>query len=171
MRENEEFSGLAKNDYFTLFEESIRNKDVREWLGWNNKELKFENEERLVQFYSWICPDEGHDNERRIHDPRQIKDLGFLIGGGHNNLINKIDGYEITIEKARGQVEGIQSVSDWKHRIEEARKLIAELPQEAMFEDPEGFQEALMTIEKQVNNRKQVVMMAIQQGLTGGAQQ
>ena len=168
MRNNEEFSALAKNDYFTLFEESIRNKEVREWLGWDNKELKFENEDRLVQFYSWISPDEGHNDDRRIHDPRQIKDLGFLIGGGHNSLINKIDGYEITIEKARGLVEGSQSVADWKHRIEEARKLIAELPQEAMFEDPMGFQQALTTIEKQVSNRKQVVTMAIQQGLVRG---
>ena len=169
MRNHEEFSVRAKNDYFTLFEETIRNRDVREWLGWNNQALKFENENRLVQFYGWISPDEEHDNERRIHDPRQIKDLGFLISGGHHTLITKIDSYEITIEKARGQIEGMQSVSDWKSKIEEARRLIAELPQEAMFEDPGGFRDALVTIERQIKNRKEVVMMAINSGIGAGA--
>ena len=157
MRQDEEFSSKARNDYFTLFEETIRNKDLKKWLGWNNDTWQFENEENLKQFYSWISPDEEHDNQRRIHDPRQIKDLGFLISGGHNTLLTQIDQYETSIEEAYGKVKGMEATTDWKQRVEQARKLIADLPQEAMFEETEAFLEALNTIEEQISKRKRAL--------------
>ena len=104
MRDDDEFGGKARNEYFTLFEEAIRKKPVQEWLGWNNDAWKFETEINLKRFYSWISPDEEHENERRIHDPRQIKDLASLIAGNHSILLDQIDNYELSIEKARGRL-------------------------------------------------------------------
>ena len=49
------------------------------------------------------------------------------------------------------------AVSDWKEQIEQARRLIADLPQEAMFEDQEAFMIALKKIEEQIRKR----MMAV----------
>ena len=46
MRDDDEFSSKARNDYFTLFEEAIRNKDVRERMGWSNDNFKFEKSRR-----------------------------------------------------------------------------------------------------------------------------
>lgn len=157
MRDDDEFAGKARNEYFTLFEEAIRKKPVQEWLGWNNDTWKFENERNLERFYSWISPDEEHDNERRIHDPRQIKDLASLITGDHYTLLDQIDNYELSIEQARGKIEGLPEAFDWKEKIEQARKLIADLPQEPMFEEQEAFVVALKKIEEQVRKR----MMAI----------
>ena len=157
MRDDEEFSSKARNDYFTLFEGAIQNKDLKEWLGWNNDAWQFENETNLKQFYSWISPDEEQENQRRIHDPRQIKDLGFLIAGNHNTLLAQIDQYEISIEEAYGKVKGMQGALDWKEKIEQARKLIADLPQEAMFEETEAFLEALNTIDEQISKRKAAI--------------
>ena len=157
MRQDDEFSGKAKNEYFTLFEESIRNRDVRDWMGWNNDTFAFENASTLSQFYSWICPDEDHENERRIHDPRQIKDLGVLIAGGHHTLLNQIDDYEETIPQARAKVDGIISKSAWKDKMQQARNIIADLPQQVMFEEPDAFLEALLDIEEQIISRKTVI--------------
>jgi len=70
MRHDDEYQALAKNEHFTLFEEAIRNKDVKTWLQWNEKNYMFDNIDNLRQFYSWILADEDHDEERRrIHDP------------------------------------------------------------------------------------------------------
>lgn len=157
MRKHDEFSGKAKNEYFTLFEESIRNRDVRDWLGWDNMSFKFENESNLAQFYSWICPDEDHNDQRRIHDPRQIKSLGVLLAGGHYTLLNQIDSYEETIEQALAKVEGNISKSAWKDKMQQARNIIADLPQQIMFEEPDDFLAALLEIEQQVHLRKSVI--------------
>ena len=157
MRQHEDFSGRAKNEYFTLFEEAIRNRDVRDWLGWNNDTFTFENASTLSQFYSWICPDEEHEDERRINDPRQIKDLGVLIAGGHHTLLNQIDNYEEKISQARAKVDGIISKSAWKDKMQQARNIISDLPQKVMFEEPDAFLEALLEIEEQISLRKSVI--------------
>ncbi len=157
MREDDEFSAKAKNEYFSLFEEAYRNRDVRDWLGWNNDTYRFEKDSNLSQFYSWICPDEEHNDDRRIHDPRQIKDLGVLIAGGHQTLLSQIDGYEETVEQARAKVDGIISKSAWKDKMQQARNIIADLPQEIMFDEPDAFLKALLKIEKQIVKRKEVI--------------
>ena len=157
MRADDEYSGKAKNEYFTLFEEAIRNREVRDWLGWDNDTFSFQNLSNVSQFYSWICPDDEHENDRRIHDPRQIKDLGVLIAGGHHTLLNQIDNYEETIGQARAKVDGIVSKSAWKDKMQQARNIIADLPQEIMFEEPEAFLETLLEIEEQISRRKAVI--------------
>ena len=157
MREDDEFSAKAKNEYFSLFEEAIRNREVRDWLGWSNDNHRFEKESTLSQFYSWICPDEEHNEDRRIHDPRQIKDLGVLIAGGHHTLLNQIDSYEETVEQARAKVDGIVSKSAWKDKMQQARNIIADLPQEVMFDEPDAFLTALLEIEEQITKRKEVI--------------
>ena len=105
MREDDEFGDKAQNDYFSLFEEAYRNLSVREWLDWDEDDYRFKNPENLQCFYSWITPDNNDDNDgskprRRIHDPKQVKDLGLIVGGGHESLISEVERYEINIEEA-----------------------------------------------------------------------
>lgn len=157
MRQDDEFSAKAKNEYFTLFEEAIRNRAVREWLDWSNDDWRFKNDANLKQFYSWIAEDEENDQKRRIHDPRHIKFLGLLISGNHKTLLSQIDEHETSIEVAHGKVIGMQAAADWKEKIEQARKLIADLPQEPMFEETDAFLEALEKIETQVKSRKAAI--------------
>ena len=157
MRQDDEFSAKAKNEYFTLFEEAIRNKTVREWLGWSNSSWTFEDEENLKQFYSWISEDEEHDNDRRIHDPRHIKKFGYLIAGSHETLLSQIDQYDISINVAYAKVSDMEAAKDWKDKIEQAGKLIADLPQAPMFDEPEQFLDELVKIENQIAKRKAAV--------------
>ena len=157
MKEDDEFSGKARNEYFTLFEEAYRNRSVRDWLEWNNDEYKYGNEDNLKQFYSWISRDEENDDRRRIHNPRQIKLLGDLIDGGQKSLMNEIDQYETTIEQAWATIGDKDVSSDWRRRLERARKLIADLPQEAMFEEPREFLGLLDVIAEQIKNRQTAI--------------
>ena len=162
MRQDDEFSAKAKNEYFTLFEETIRNKAVREWLDWSNSTWRFENDSNLKQFYSWISEDEENNNSRRIHDPRHIKDLGYLISGGHKTLLSQVDQYDITITDAYSSVKGMAAAKDWKAKIEQARKLIADLPQEPMFEETEDFLNEITKLETQIALRKTAIAAVLQ---------
>lgn len=154
MKNDDEFSSKAQNEYFTLFEESIRNGPMRERLGWNHELSRFENEENLKQFYAWISPDEEQENKRRVHDPRQIKQLGSLINGGHTELLDQIDRHELSIEQACGMVDGGSEAGEWRQKLEKVRRLIGSLPQNAMFDDADEFLQALEQIEEQIRLRK-----------------
>ena len=157
MKDDDEFSNKARNEYFTLFEEAYRNRSVRDWLGWNNSEYKFENEDNLKQFYSWISRDEENDDRRRIHNPRQIKLLGDIVDGGQKSLMTEIDQYESTIEQAWATIGDKDVLPDWRRRLDRARKLIADLPQEAMFEEPKEFMDLLDVIAKQIKRRQKAI--------------
>jgi len=137
MRQDDEFQSKARNDYFTLFEEAIRNKDVRQWLAWNDDEHRFENIDNLRQFYAWIVPDEEHPEKlRRLHDPRQIKQLGILIAAEHDVLISQVDQHQLSIGMAYERAIQIGQKYDWERALERAQTLISEIPQSAIAENP-----------------------------------
>ena len=154
MKNDDEFSSKAQNEYFTLFEESIRNRAMRDWLGWDHESSRFEDEDNLKQFYAWISPDEEHENKRRIHDPRQIKQLGSLISGEHTELLDQIDRHELSIDQAYGMiVDGVSEAGEWRRKLEKVRRLIDSLPQNAMFDDTDEFLQLLEEIQEQVRLR------------------
>jgi hypothetical protein len=157
MRSDDEFQGKAKNEYFTLFEEAIRNKDVKQWLGWSEGEQRFCNDENLHQFYSWIVPDdEDSTQRRRVHDPRQIKDLGILIASGNDALLSQVDQHSITIEQARDRAMQAGGKYDWESALTKATALIGDLPQSSVAENPKEVIAALNELIKKIERLKKM---------------
>lgn len=143
MFEDEEFQSKANNEYFSLFEEAIRSKDVKDWLGWDPGTNTFSNLNNLRQFYEWITPDDegpSHSkNKRRIHDPRHIKKLGFLLAEKEHGLLAKLDQWEIPIEEAYQRASAVPSKYDWKEAIQEAGDLLSRIPQGAIKADAAAY--------------------------------
>jgi ParB-like nuclease domain len=141
MREDDEFGPKARNDYFSLFEEAYRNSTIRDWLGWSEEARRFNNIENTKRFYSWIAPDDEHaDKRRRIHDPKQIKELAFLIENENLTLISEFDSHDITISEAFGRATaGGPKPKDWRKSVESALSIVADLPQSAMFDETVDF--------------------------------
>ena len=101
MAADEDYGRKVRNDYFSLFEAVHRTSSLKDWLGWNDATRQFTNVENRKRFYSWITPDEEHGNTRRIHDPRHIKDVAYLVENQHWTLLGQFDDGELTIEQAR----------------------------------------------------------------------
>lgn len=158
MREDDEFSAKAKNNYFTLFEQATSNKNIKEWLEWDNQQNKFINENNLKTFYSWITPDEdapdGIENDRRIHDPRHVKSLGVVVASENHSLIEKIDNWNIDIEKAYNKAAGIDLVGDWRILIEDISNIIESIPSSAITTSPQEFIDSLDEIYKSLGKLK-----------------
>ena len=57
------------------------NPPLREWLGWNENEYKFENELHLDEFLSWIYPKE---------DPGDGQDIDDLLGEWDKRIIGNV---------------------------------------------------------------------------------
>ena len=67
------------------------NPSLREWLEWNEKEYKFDNEHNLDEFLSWLYPKEDPEDGRDIDDLRgewdkrkvstvqRIRDISYLL--------------------------------------------------------------------------------------------
>jgi hypothetical protein len=140
MRADDEFSAKARNDYFSLFEEAYRNSTLREWLGWNEEERRFMNTDRLKRFYAWISPDDEHpDKRRRLHDPKQIKELAYLIENEHSTLLGEFERHDLSIGEAYGRASTGSKPKDWRKSLEAARAIVADLPQSAFFDETADF--------------------------------
>ena len=170
MRSDEEFQNKAENKYYSLFEEAVRQNDVKKWLSWDDDEKRFTNTNNLKQFYSWICPDEERENkERRIHDPRHIAYLGRLIAAKQDALIDRIDKHEIEIEAAHQKLNDTEFRYDWKSTFDKIEGLIGDIPNSAIDKEASAILDALDVLEVQISNlRKKAQAVAAKTTLAQG---
>lgn len=157
MRQDEDFGGKTENEYFSLFDEAIKNNNVKKWLGWDDNERRFTREAELKQFYSWIVPNEDDDRERRrIDNPKEIKMLGDLLSGDHKSLLDAIDSHDIVIDDAHRRAIGLEDSPDWQSRLDQAARLIGDIPQKYISESPGEFLAALAKVESAINATKRM---------------
>ncbi|GAD03613.1 ParB N-terminal domain-containing protein [Agarivorans albus] len=131
MENHPELRYKAKNEYFSLFEQAYKNKDVRVWMQWNDDEYRYENEDNFRQFCEWISPDEENtelgSTGRRIHDPKHVRYIGNLVNRKRDDLIAEVDNFDISIEQAWGRAEQTKEY-DWKTEVLRAEKAITNIP-------------------------------------------
>jgi len=143
MSSDDEFQSKADNRYFSLFEEAIRSKEVKDWLGWDDKANEFTERSNLQRFYAWISPDEeapkDRDNDRRIHDPRDIKKLAFLLAEKQHGLMSKVDQWNLSLDQAYERAVAVPSKYHWREAIQEAAELISAIPQGAIKDETEEY--------------------------------
>ncbi len=131
MENHSELGYKAKNEYFSLFEQAYKNKDVRVWMQWSDESYKYENEDNFKQFCEWISPDEENvesgSGGRRIHDPKHVRYIGNLVNRKRDDLISEVDNFEVSIEQAWGRAEQTKEY-DWKTEVLRAQKAITNIP-------------------------------------------
>jgi hypothetical protein len=82
MEDDEEYGDYASPEMYPLFHEAITGTNIKEWLGWNDGEARFENEETLHQFYELITPtdiEEGSTREPRLPNREAVRQLRAII--------------------------------------------------------------------------------------------
>ncbi len=81
MRLDEEFGEYAHADRYSFFEEAIKDRNVREWLGWSDEARSFTNHENLRAFYSWMPRNEtGYEDEGvKLPEAKSARQLGKII--------------------------------------------------------------------------------------------
>ena len=85
MRADEEYGETVEPRMYSYFEEIMKRPNVRNWLGWNDSEERFTNEERTKELYSWIVgmPIEGEEGETRtepkLPEAKSIRELSTFL--------------------------------------------------------------------------------------------
>jgi len=128
-KEDEEYGELITPKDYSMFEEILNKSKLREWLGWNDKELKFENEENLKKLLSWTHPTEG---EPQIRWDIHMRDLAKLLD--YPEIFRKFENNEISFEKACDEMKEIEMkkriskkvkdyFNDLKRTVDEIKKM------------------------------------------------
>jgi hypothetical protein len=82
MLKDEEFGDRAIPKMYPLFHEAVAGTVIKDWLGWNDAEARFENTDNLHSFYSLIVPRETEDGstlESKIQTREAVRDLREII--------------------------------------------------------------------------------------------
>jgi hypothetical protein len=80
MAESEDFGSYAGPSMYTYFDEVLKRPKVRTWLGWKEDSSRFEEDDNLQSFYSWITPDDEMENGgRRIPVSESVRSLDAVI--------------------------------------------------------------------------------------------
>ena len=157
MKTDDEFSMMAENNYYSLFEQAIGKKDVKDWLSWNDHEYLFENIANLKDFYSWITPNDSLKGKinidgRKINDPKQISKLAELIRKNQIGLLSE----DLHIDDAYSMQDS--PAYNWKSTLDNILKVLGQIPTDAYDED--GFvdkiselEQKLVTIKKRAQTR------------------
>lgn len=129
MRNHPDFGDRYDKSLFTLFDEAYSKIALRTWLGWDDSRAEFTNEDQLRLFYSWITPDPDHHNQRRIHDPRQMRILNKLVGDpAHASLLQDVNDWAVTMEAADAKMSGDIRPVDWRDKIAQAEDALRHVP-------------------------------------------
>lgn len=157
MREDDEFTGKAKNEYFSLFEAILQSNPLKNWMEWDEAARCFRHLGNIRRFYAWISEDTENNKRRRIHDPRQIKDLAYLIDNNQTGLLDEFENYEITIEEARARANSLDpKPKDWRRAMGQAISLLNQLPQSAIVEEAEEFLAELGKLSEAIETRRKM---------------
>lgn len=158
MKGDTEYGPKYRNEYYSLFEEAYKNTKVRQWLGWDEERKIFTNEDKLKQFYSWIVPDEEHeDKKRRIHDPKHLRFLAEFLEKKREDLIGQIDRHEISVEVAYGQAIQTQTVYNWEAEIKKAKNIIDSIPSGVMQDFHNELSEKLQELQSTISQQMKML--------------
>lgn len=146
MQDDDEYGHLAQNNYYSLFEEAIARRDVKNWLEWDESDYSFKNTQNLKDFYNWICPNKDikikNDDGRKINDPKQVRLLAELVNAGQVNLLSE----EYHIEDAVKYLES--PAFDFRKAFDRVIGIINQIPNSAFDED--GFAEKAEELRKKI---------------------
>jgi hypothetical protein len=83
MRQDDDYGDKAKPSLFSAFDEAFKLPTVRdEWLGWEDDNGRFLNEQQRKLLYSWLVGAEDEDGNKhapKINDPKEIRKLPQLM--------------------------------------------------------------------------------------------
>ena len=125
MAESDDYAEYSGPDLYAYFDEVLKRPAVRKWLGWSDETRSFEEDDRLLQFYSWITPDDELDGRRRIPVAESVRRLDEVLQD--NNAIGVLNQPGSTIDDAVRIVAPIIK-TDWTDPVARAIRALTDMP-------------------------------------------
>jgi hypothetical protein len=126
MQGDEEFADYASSGMYPIFHEAVSLPIVRTWLGWDDTELIFTNEDERRQFYSLITP--SHDDDQnesveagvppKITTYSQVRELRSILSNAEATqlLLDPSNSFSEALAIAKAE----ELSKTWKTQVTEA---------------------------------------------------
>ena len=146
MKSDEEFGEYAEPRLYSYFEEAFKPPNVKKWLGWDEKEEKFNNDVNIREFYSWIIPLEG--NDPKLPEAKSVRDLAqFIDDDSSFKVFRSPDG---SLARALAKYE-VEHPEDWFPKIISASDAIKSLTPEMLRKLDEESLNALVELKSKID--------------------
>ena len=146
MRNDEEYSESANPKMYSYFEEILKKPTIKKWLGWNDSTERFEKDENLNEFYSWITS--SQDNESpKLPEALSIRDLGKIIED--ENAMRTFRSPEGTLTRALVKYE-MEHPEEWTPKIEAATNALKSLTTDKLRNMDDKSLEAIQILQHRI---------------------
>lgn len=125
MQEDDEYGEYAVPDLYAYFDEVIRRVKVRDWIGWDDDEYEFTDEERARMLYGWIAPDDDLDGQRRIPTSGDVRQLDPVLDDDAALAVMNTAGGTL-VEALR--LAGPPPETQWRRPVERAVEALRSIP-------------------------------------------
>lgn len=146
MAESDDYSEYSGPDLYAYFDEVLKRPAVRNWLGWSNDSQAFEQDDRILQFYSWITPDDELDGRKRIPVAESVRRLDEVLQDP--SAIAVLDQPGRTIDDAASVITAVVK-TNWTDPVSRAYKALSDMPMsdiENLGDDERGLISDLVTL-------------------------
>lgn len=138
---------VVRPEKFSMFSEAVfKKQSLKDWLGWKNSNMLFNNNDNFKKFLSWITPDENGEVKLTALEARDI--LSKLVLDENKSVLEKFENDEITIHQARTEIDKKETkeevekesidVKSVLHEIDRLYKRLSTLPMPQIVSDPEA---------------------------------
>jgi len=121
MKNDDEFGNKVHPRMYSYFEEIMKQTNVREWLGWDDNQGKFTNEQRAKELYGWIVgevpEDESEPAEPKLREAKSIRQLAKFIND--EKVLALFRAPDGSLSAAAAKYESIHQIDqqDWRSII------------------------------------------------------
>lgn len=160
MRLDEEYSDSADPKLYSYFEEILKRPAVKNWLGWNDDERKFTNEQHLREFYGWMVGETTEDGEKiepKLPEAKSVRQFAIILEDQAAMATFRAADGSLTKALARFDAE---HPDEWLPHITSAESVLSTLSADSLRAMKEDEIETLTKLRKRIdrvlNDRKKL---------------
>jgi hypothetical protein len=133
-KEDEDYGeDLGPGKFGMFYNVVFRKPEIRDWLGWDDGQRRFENVDNLAEFVSWMVPDEER-GETKIDISSTTRDtLAKLVQPEYEELFEEFKGGKLNIDECKERISSEEieisvNLSDNIRSLEKMKGMLIKLP-------------------------------------------
>lgn len=158
-QQDEEYGEHFKPSLYPIFHEAVSLSPVKEWLGWDEQQSQFLNDEELYKFYGLITPARVEEGDGEISDfpPKinsygQVRELRTILTNpdAFDSLVNH---HESSIDEAIAIAKQPEVARHWIRSVSAARRALEDMSIRVIKEIPDADIDELRSLKELIDER------------------
>lgn len=155
MKSDEEYGNRVHPRMYSYFEEIMKQTNIREWLGWDDNQGRFTNEQHAKEMYGWIVgelpDDESEPIEPKLREAKSVRQLAKFIND--EKVLALFRAPDGSLSVASAKYESLHQIDqqDWRSIIIAAETTLQSLTPDTLRKMGEEDLEMLNGLKKRIS--------------------